>query len=84
MNKFKGKLSSNALSFEEKSDRQLIMEMIVKMGDLNNPSKNFNQSQKWSYRVMEEFFMQGDLERKANLPITKFMDRHDTNIPKWY
>ena len=31
---------------------------------------------------MEEFFQQGDLERSKGLPVTKFFDRANTNVPK--
>ena len=31
---------------------------------------------KWSERVFQEFYMQGDAERAAGLPISSFMDRY--------
>jgi hypothetical protein len=89
INKFKQRIQ-NGLKLEEVSDRSLCMEMSMKLGDLNNPTKPFQQSQKWAICVMQEFFMQvsiinkGDRERILGFPISKFMDRHDTCIPKWY
>lgn len=29
------------------------------------------------------YFIKGDLERKMGIPVSKFMDRNDTNIPRW-
>ena len=80
--KFKGKLSANSLSFQDDMDRQLIMKMVIKCGDLGNPTREFSLSKKWTGLVMEEFFRQGDMERKQGLPVSKFMDRNDTNVPK--
>nr|KAJ3419533.1 rRNA-processing endoribonuclease [Polyrhizophydium stewartii] len=82
INKFKGRIATASLKLEEESDRQLVLEMTVKCGDLGNPTKRFEESKRWSFLVMEEFFRQGDRERMLGLPISKFMDRNDTNIPK--
>jgi hypothetical protein len=37
---------------------------------------------KWSVRVQEEFFEQGDDERQRGLPISPWMDRTAPNLPK--
>ncbi|KAI8925598.1 hypothetical protein BC831DRAFT_460229 [Entophlyctis helioformis] len=83
INKFKGKIATSSLKLEEEPDRQLVLEMAVKCGDLGNPTKRFDESKRWSFLVMEEFFRQGDREKQLGLPVSKFMDRNDTNIPKW-
>ena len=31
---------------------------------------------------MNEFFLQGDIEREKGLPISPLMDRHAVNVPK--
>ena len=61
INKFKGKISTSALKLDEEVDRQLIMEMAVKCGDLGNPTKKFEDSKRWTNLVMEEFFRQVSL-----------------------
>eukprot|EP00842_Homolaphlyctis_polyrhiza_P004345 jgi/Hompol1/4911/HPOL_002090-RA len=81
INKFKGKLTTSSLKLEDEADRQLVLEMAVKCGDLGNPTKVFDESKRWSFLVMEEFFRQGDREKMLGLPVSKFMDRTDTNIP---
>ncbi|KAJ3092118.1 hypothetical protein HK102_010543 [Quaeritorhiza haematococci] len=83
INKLKGKIAASSLRLEDPSDRALVLEIAIKCADLNNPAKTTEASIKWAYRVMEEFFGQGDRERKMGIPVSKFMDRHDTNIPKW-
>ena len=84
LNKFKAKLSGGNLKLEESSDRSLVMEMAIKCGDLANPTRPSSQSVAWSFRIMEEFFNQGEREKMLGLPVSQFMDETNTNIPKWY
>ena len=37
---------------------------------------------KWTYLLYEEFFLQGDAERKASQPISFLCNRETTVIPK--
>lgn len=83
INKLKGKIAASSLRMEEAADRNLVLEMAIKCADLNNPTKPVEQCKTWAYKVMTEFFTQGDLERKMGIPVSKFMDREDTNIPRW-
>ena len=83
LNKFKAKVAGGNLKLEEASDRSLVMEMAMKCGDLANPTRPTSQSVKWSFRIMEEFFNQGEREKLLGLPISQFMDENNTNIPKW-
>ena len=83
LNKFKAKLSGGNLKLEESSDRAIVMEMAIKCGDLSNPTRPSDQCIKWSFRIMEEFFNQGEREKKLGLPVSQFMDESNTNIPKW-
>ncbi|KAJ3036722.1 hypothetical protein HDV00_002435 [Rhizophlyctis rosea] len=82
INKLKTKIAAGALKLEDAGDRGLALEIAIKCADLNNPTKPKEQSVQWAMRVMEEFFEQGDREKKMGLPVSKFMDRNDTNIPK--
>ncbi|KAJ3271706.1 tRNA N6-adenosine threonylcarbamoyltransferase [Terramyces sp. JEL0728] len=82
ISKFKGKVTSSSLKLEDDADRHLVMEMVVKLGDLGNPVKTFERAKRWTNLVMEEFFRQGDREKAQGVPVSKFMDRKDTNISK--
>ena len=83
VNKLKGKIAASSLKMEDSADRNLVLDMAIKCADLNNPSKPTDQSIQWAYRVMREFFAQGDLEQKVGIPVSKFYDRENTNIPRW-
>jgi hypothetical protein len=57
------------------SERQLLMEMMIKCADVSNPSRPFKVATAWSSVVVEEFFRQGDTEKQLGLPVSPFMDR---------
>ncbi|KAJ3182812.1 hypothetical protein HDU85_002415 [Gaertneriomyces sp. JEL0708] len=82
INKLKGKIAASSMQWEEPGDRALILELAIKCADLNNSAKPLEQSTKWALQVMEDFFLQGDREKKMGMPVSKFMDRDDTSIPK--
>jgi len=63
-------------------DRHFILQIALKCADISNPCRPWDISSKWSYKVCEEFFRQGDYERRLNLPVTPLCDRHTTSIPK--
>lgn len=81
--KFKNKFSSGSgCQFNDPKDRQLLLDVAIKCGDISNAGKITELSAKWSYLIMEEFFRQGDEEKKRGIPISMFMDRTTTVIPK--
>lgn len=65
-----------------REDRLTIMEAIIKVADINNPSKPRPISLEWVNRVMEEFYRQGDLERERGMPISSFFDRENPQVAK--
>ncbi|KAI9345013.1 hypothetical protein BDR26DRAFT_1005825 [Obelidium mucronatum] len=82
INKLKSKISASALKLQEAPDRALVLDMAIKCADLNNPAKSLESCKLWAFRIMEEFFQQGDRERLNGLNVSMFMDRKETNIPK--
>jgi len=62
--------------------QQEILSFFIHCADISNPGKKFPISKIWTNLVVEEFFMQGDLEKKENLPVSFLCDRNTTNIPK--
>ena len=53
----------------------LLLESALHMADISNPVKPWDIYQGWLSRVMEEFYLQGDLERQLELPMTFGFDR---------
>ncbi|XP_076397422.1 uncharacterized protein LOC100877791 isoform X3 [Megachile rotundata] len=75
-------LDENLLEMKRADDRHFILQIALKCADISNPCRPWDISRKWSYKVCEEFFRQGDYERRLNLPVTPLCDRHTTSIPK--
>ena len=63
-------------------DRLLLMRICIKCSDVSNLTRSLAISQKWTERVVQEFYHQGDLEREAGLPISPFMDRTQPAVAK--
>ncbi|CAH0716624.1 unnamed protein product, partial [Brenthis ino] len=82
LNQFKTYLDTNTLDMTKSDHRHLVLQIALKCADISNPCRPWEISRKWSLKVCEEFFRQGDYERKLNLPVTALCDRHTTSIPK--
>jgi hypothetical protein len=75
LGKFKSKLAGNGFDPKDRKDRLLLLQIAIKCADISNPAKSTYLCNAWAARVMEEFFRQGDEERRQQLPISAFMDR---------
>jgi len=64
------------------ANRLMIYKMALKCGDLGHSCKTLALHEKWTHRITEEFYRQGDEERKRSLPISPFMDRQKANLPQ--
>ena len=63
--------------------QQSLINLIIHASDISNPAKKFDGIyDEWTRRVMEEFFNEGDLEKKEGLPVNFLCDREKTYIPK--
>ncbi|XP_069365003.1 uncharacterized protein [Maniola hyperantus] len=82
LSQFKTYLDTNTLDLRKSDHRHLVLQIALKCADISNPCRPWEISRKWSLKVCEEFYRQGDYERKLNLPVTALCDRHTTSIPK--
>ena len=57
------------------ADRQVALQLTLHCADIGNQTKPLHQSKQWTTRVMEEFFNQGDLERRLEMPVSATCDR---------
>jgi 3',5'-cyclic-nucleotide phosphodiesterase len=71
---FKRRLLEND-DFVKKDDIRLAMSMAVKMADISNCGRPEKFYLKWCAKIADEFYMQGDRERKLGMPCSPFMDR---------
>ncbi|KAI8908933.1 hypothetical protein EDD86DRAFT_190914 [Gorgonomyces haynaldii] len=80
--KFKARMAGTGLNFDNKQDKKLCLNLSIKAADINNATKSRQMCLQWTEMVMEEFFRQGDEEKSRGLPISPFMNRETTDIPK--
>ncbi|XP_050097757.1 uncharacterized protein LOC126578852 isoform X3 [Anopheles aquasalis] len=80
--RFRDYLSRDALDMRNTDHRHFILQISLKCADISNPCRPWDISKKWSQKVCEEFFRQGDYERQLNLPVTSLCDRQTTTVPK--
>ncbi|KAK9867208.1 hypothetical protein WJX84_010389 [Apatococcus fuscideae] len=59
--------------FETPEERLLMMAVILHTADIANAAKPWHVAEKWSLRVLEEFFNQGDREKEEGLPVVKVL-----------
>lgn len=82
LTKFREYLSNDTLDVRKREHRHFILQISLKCADISNPCRPWDISKKWSQKVCEEFFRQGDYERQLNLPVTSLCDRYTTSVPK--
>ena len=64
----------------EDNDKQEYMNLVVHSADISNPTKKFDIYFKWAKLIVEEFYDQGDKEKKLGLKCS--CDRTKVNIYK--
>lgn len=82
MGQVKSKIAANGDVPVKREDIPLYTKLAIKCADVSNPAKPRETYLRWADRVMEEFFRQGDMERSIGMPVSPFMDRQTTSIPK--
>ena len=66
-------------ALQSDEDREIFLKTLLHSADLSNPAKPWGISKVWSDRVLEEFFAQGDKEKREGLPISPNMNRDTTD-----
>lgn len=64
---------------KDPSLRHEILMYIIHMADISNPSKDIQVATKWTDKLIEEWFRQGDMEESMGLPFSPMCDRNSTN-----
>lgn len=77
LNRFKTKLGTDPdeADFSSKEDTRLMLQMAVKVADISYTFRETNQYLKWAGLLEEEFFIQGDNEKKMGYQPSVYGDR---------
>ncbi len=62
--------------------QQFMLNVCLHAADLGPNAKVFTQTRRWTHLLNEEFWNQGDLEKKQGLPVSSFCDRDTVDLPK--
>ncbi len=62
-------------------EKQTLFDYFIHSADLGNNTKVFDISLKWVELLSNEFWLQGDTEKKMNLNISFLCDRDTTIVP---
>jgi len=61
-------------------DRLLVSKMVIKLADIGGPAKTRRLHMTWTKSICQEFFDQGDQERKLGLAVSRHMDREAPEV----
>ncbi|XP_071942588.1 cGMP-inhibited 3',5'-cyclic phosphodiesterase 3A-like [Antedon mediterranea] len=75
-------IDAPGINWASENDRMLACQMCIKLADICGPTKTKDLHINWTNRITEEFYDQGDDERKMGLPVSPYMDRHNAQLPK--
>jgi hypothetical protein len=73
---------NNIIMLESYDDRIQVLQNMIHCADLSNPTKPLEIYIKWTDRIMEEFWGQGDQERDLRLEISPMCDRRVASVEK--
>ena len=82
LEKYSEKYFNSGNDVEIFDNKQNLINYIIHTSDISNPGKLFEIYSKWTEFITTEFFNEGDMEKKENLPINFLCDRETTSIPK--
>lgn len=75
-------LGDDAVAWQSEDAHMFVLRsMVLHSADISNPTKPFKMATQWSFRCLQEFFMQGDAEKIAGVPVSPLCDRITTDIP---
>ncbi|XP_034756718.1 cAMP-specific 3',5'-cyclic phosphodiesterase 7B-like isoform X2 [Etheostoma cragini] len=78
---FREHLDNQDLDLQLASHRHFMLQIALKCADVCNPCRFWELSKQWSERVCEEFYRQGDLERKFDFEISPQCNQQVDSVP---
>eukprot|EP01116_Phalansterium_solitarium_P025361 TRINITY_DN9661_c0_g1_i1.p1 TRINITY_DN9661_c0_g1~~TRINITY_DN9661_c0_g1_i1.p1 ORF type:complete len:698 (-),score=295.45 TRINITY_DN9661_c0_g1_i1:430-2523(-) len=82
LGQFKSRRAAGGLLPDKREDRLLCLKMALKAADISHTAKSSALHLRWTERITDEFFAQGDKERDLHLAVSPFMDRSQPDVPK--
>ncbi|CAG9538894.1 unnamed protein product [Cercopithifilaria johnstoni] len=76
------KVAGSSVLTLDKTDRMQVMQTMIHLADLSNPTKPIDLYRIWVDNIMEEYWRQGDRERDLGIDISPMCDRNNITIAK--
>merc|ERR1719359_1611376 len=67
--------------YRQPESRKLLVKLFLHFADISNSMKPFRICRIWAWQVLEEFFLQGDAEKRLAVPVQTLNDREKVNRP---
>jgi len=67
--------------FAEPEKKKSMRNLLLHFSDISNPMKPFNICKDWAWRIVDEFFLQGDREKELGITVQPLNDRDKVNRP---
>ncbi|XP_061877281.1 high affinity cAMP-specific 3',5'-cyclic phosphodiesterase 7A isoform X3 [Entelurus aequoreus] len=80
LSRFRLHLDQGNLCLSNASHRHFVLQMALKCADICNPCRPWELSKQWSEKVTDEFFQQGDIEKKHKLEVNPLCDREVNTV----
>eukprot|EP00471_Norrisiella_sphaerica_P003777 CAMPEP_0184491028 /NCGR_PEP_ID=MMETSP0113_2-20130426/19458_1 /TAXON_ID=91329 /ORGANISM="Norrisiella sphaerica, Strain BC52" /LENGTH=488 /DNA_ID=CAMNT_0026875205 /DNA_START=852 /DNA_END=2318 /DNA_ORIENTATION=- len=81
--RFSTSVASENVDKKDGDTRLMILRIAIKCADLGHVAKSFDQHRRWTGRITEEMYLQGDTEKKIGMKPSPIMDRDaNKNIAK--
>lgn len=83
ISKFRVRREASDFSGDVEVDRRFVARLCLKAGDLGHACLPWHLHLQWTTRVTQEFYAQGDEERRLGLPVSALCNREEVdNLPK--
>ncbi|KAH7718883.1 Protein PDE-4 d [Aphelenchoides avenae] len=73
---------SSAVNLDKYNDRIQVLQSMIHLADLSNPTKPIELYRQWNERILEEYWRQGDREKEQGLQVSPMCDRGNVTIEK--
>ena len=79
--KVKEKKKKNLNEKTKFEEQQVLLNYLMHSADLGHNCKKYEISKKWVHLLCEEFWLQGDQEKKLGIPVSFLCDRDKIDVP---
>uniref|UniRef100_A0AC35G4E8 Phosphodiesterase n=2 Tax=Panagrolaimus sp. PS1159 TaxID=55785 RepID=A0AC35G4E8_9BILA len=70
------------MDLTNEADRVLMAQTLIKFADINSPAKPYQLHRQWTERICQEFYEQGDEEKRRRMAVSPYMDRNEPDVAK--